>query len=144
MDGLQLVGEQLTPAQLRARAEIVRDTADQMLQPDMRRTLLQLAEEYDRLAQRPETSNSANHCKPPPVEADTDTGRPLLAGELTEAEREWLSAQRARSCKHGHQRHDARLYRNRSGSLWLDCAQCVRNRVNAYRRRMASLTAQAR
>jgi hypothetical protein len=64
--------------------------------------------------------------------------------KLTEAEREWLSRQRARPCKHDHLRHDARVYRNRSGSLWLDCAQCVRNRVNAYRRRMDSLTAQAR
>jgi hypothetical protein len=64
--------------------------------------------------------------------------------KLTDAEREWLSHQRARSCKHGHPRHDARVYRNPSGFLWLDCAQCVRDRVNAYRRRMNCLTAQAR
>jgi hypothetical protein len=63
---------------------------------------------------------------------------------LTEIEREWLFRQRARPCKHSHPRHDARVYRNRNGSLWLDCAQCVRDRVNAYRGRMASLTAQAR
>jgi hypothetical protein len=63
---------------------------------------------------------------------------------LTEAEREWLSKQRARPCRHGHLRHDARLYRNAAGCLWLDCIQCVRDRVNAYRRRMVSLTAQAR
>jgi len=64
--------------------------------------------------------------------------------ELPEAEREWVLQQRTRPCKHGHSRHDARVYRNAAGSLWLDCAQCVRNRVNAYRRRMATLTAQAR
>jgi hypothetical protein len=33
------------------------------------------------------------------------------------------------------------VYRNAAGSLWLDCAQCVCNRVNAYRCRMAALTA---
>jgi hypothetical protein len=64
--------------------------------------------------------------------------------KLTEAEREWLSLQRLRPCKHGHPRDDARVYRNPSGSLWLDCAPCVRDRVNAYRRRMNSLIAQAR
>ena len=64
--------------------------------------------------------------------------------DLTEVEREWLSNQRARSCKHGHPRHDGRVYRNPNGSLWLDCAQCVRDRVKAYRPRMSSLTAQAR
>jgi hypothetical protein len=64
--------------------------------------------------------------------------------KVTEAEREWLSQQRLRPCKHGHSRGGARVYRNASGSLWLDCAQCVRDRVNAYRRRMNSLTAQAR
>lgn len=143
MDRLQLVGQQLTTAQLRARAEIVRHTADQMTRPEMRRRLLQIAEEYDWLAERFETSNWASHCKPSPVEENSHPER-RLALELTEAEREWLSAQRARSCKHGHPRHDARVYRNPNGSLWLDCSQCVRNRVNAYRRRMASLIAQAR
>ena len=141
MDGLQLVGEQLTPAQLRARAEIVRHTADQVIRPDMRRTLLQIAKQYEWLAQHFEASRLDNRWKPPLVE-EKDRGR--LLAELTAAEREWLSAQRARSCKHGHPRQDARVYRNQSGSLWLDCAQCVRNRVNAYRRRMASVTAQAR
>jgi len=68
-------------------------------------------------------------------------GTPL---KLTEAEREWLSRKRVRPCKHGHLRHDARVYRNSTGSLWLDCSQCVRDRVNAHRQRMASLTAQAR
>ena len=63
---------------------------------------------------------------------------------LTAAEREWLSKQRARRCRRGHLRHDARIYRNAAGCLWLDCVQCVRDRVNAYRRRMATLTAQAR
>ena len=63
--------------------------------------------------------------------------------KLTETERKWLSQQRMRPCKHGHLRHDARVYRNPNGSLWLDCAQCVRDRVNAYRRRMALLEAQA-
>ena len=63
--------------------------------------------------------------------------------KLTETDREWLSQQRMRPCKHGHPRHDARVYRNSNGSLWLDCAQCVRDRVNAYRRRMALLEAQA-
>ena len=67
-----------------------------------------------------------------------------IALKLTQAEREWLSRQRACPCKHGHLRQDARVYRNRSGSLWLDCTQCVRDRVNAYRQRMDSLTAQAR
>lgn len=64
--------------------------------------------------------------------------------QLTSAERDWLSGQRARPCKHGHPRHDARVYRARSGSLWLDCAECVRKRVNAYRRRINTLTVQAR
>ena len=41
--------------------------------------------------------------------------------KLTAAEREWLAQMRARRCKDGHLRHDARLYRNASGSLWLDC-----------------------
>jgi hypothetical protein len=63
--------------------------------------------------------------------------------KLTVIEREWLSRMRARQCKHGHLRNDARLYRNASGSLWLDCVQCVRNRVNAYRRRIAALDAEA-
>jgi hypothetical protein len=58
----------------------------------------------------------------------------LLPCDLTEAEREWLARERARPCKHGHPRLDARLYRNRNGSLWLDCAQCVRKRMEAYRR----------
>ena len=142
MDGLQLVGEQLTPAQLRARAQIVRHTADQRIRPDMRGTLLQIAEQYDWLAQHFESSNSGRDCEPSPIKKNSDRGR--LLEELTDTEREWLSAQRARSCKHGHPRQDARVYRNQSGSLWLDCAQCVRNRVNAYRRRMANLTAQAR
>jgi len=64
--------------------------------------------------------------------------------KLTPAEREWLMRMRARCCRHGHPRHDARVYRNASGSLWLDCMQCVRDRVNAYRRRIAALEAQAR
>jgi hypothetical protein len=64
--------------------------------------------------------------------------------KLTNAEREWLSGQRARPCKHGHPRYDARVYRTRSGSLWLDCTECVRKRVNAYRRRINTLTVQAR
>ena len=64
---------------------------------------------------------------------------------VTEAEGEWLNRQeQAAPCKHGHPRHDARVYRNPGGSLWLDCTQCVRDRVNAYRRRMTLLTAQAR
>ena len=63
--------------------------------------------------------------------------------KLTAAEREWLARMRARPCKHGHLRHGARVYRNATGSLWLDCAQCVRDRVNAYRRRVAALGAQA-
>ena len=64
--------------------------------------------------------------------------------DLSAAQREWLLFQRARPCKHGHPRHDARVYRNLNGSLWLDCAQCVRDRVNAYRRRMEGLEFQAR
>ena len=64
--------------------------------------------------------------------------------KFSETDREWIAQQRAHLCKHGHSRHDARVYRKPNGSLWLDCTQCVRNRVNAYRRRMASLTAQAR
>jgi len=67
--------------------------------------------------------------------------RPL---KLTEAERVWLSYRRQRPCRHGHPRHDARVYRNPNGSLWLDCTQCVRDRVNAYRRRMAGLIVQWR
>ena len=67
---------------------------------------------------------------------------PLM--KFTAAEREWLARMRAHPCKHGHLRHDARVYRNASGSLWLDCLQCVRDRVNAYRLRMALLDAQAR
>jgi len=63
--------------------------------------------------------------------------------KLTAAERERLARMRACPCKHGHLRHDARVYRNATGSLWLDCAQCVRDRVNAYRRRVAALGAQA-
>jgi hypothetical protein len=59
---------------------------------------------------------------------------------LTKAESEWLSRQRVRPCKHGHPRYDGCVYRNASGSLWLDCAQCVRDRVNAYRRRITALT----
>ncbi len=50
--------------------------------------------------------------------------------KLTAAEREWLAQMRARRCKDGHLRHDARLYRNASGSLWLDCVQCVRDRTD--------------
>jgi hypothetical protein len=64
--------------------------------------------------------------------------------KLTEAEREWLKQQRARPCKHGHPRDDARVYRNANGSLWLDCTQCVRDRVNAYRGRIACLATQWR
>ena len=71
-------------------------------------------------------------------------GRHRTPLKLTEAEREWLSRQRARPCKHGHSRHDARVYRNRNDSLWLDCVRCLRDRVNAYRQRMDSLFAQAR
>jgi hypothetical protein len=63
--------------------------------------------------------------------------------KLTAAEREWLAQMRARRCKDGHLRHDARLYRNASGSLWLDCVQCVRDRVNTYRRRVAALETRA-
>jgi hypothetical protein len=62
--------------------------------------------------------------------------------KLTAAEREWLAQMRARRCKHGHLRHDARRYRNASGSLWLDCVQCVRDRVNTYRQ-VAALETQA-
>jgi hypothetical protein len=58
--------------------------------------------------------------------------------KLTATERDRLARMRARPCKHGHLRHDARVYRNATGSLWLDCAQCVRDRVNAYRRRIAA------
>jgi hypothetical protein len=63
---------------------------------------------------------------------------------LTAAEREWLQKPRARRCRRGHLRHNARVYRNAAGCLWLDCIQRVRDRVNAYRRRMATLAAQAR
>jgi hypothetical protein len=71
------------------------------------------------------------------------TPHPWSPMKLTAAERERLARMRARPCKHGHLRHDARVYRNATGSLWLDCAQCVRDRVNAYRRRVAALDAQA-
>ncbi len=64
--------------------------------------------------------------------------------QLTENELERVSRQRVRPCKHGHARHDARLYRNANGSLWLDCVQCVRDRRNAYYWRMLTMTAQAR
>jgi len=50
---------------------------------------------------------------------------------VTEAEDEWLKRQRRHPCKHGHPRHDAGVYRNPSGSLWLDCTHYVRDRVNA-------------
>ena len=53
---------------------------------------------------------------------------------LTAAEREWLSKQRARRCRRGHLRHDARIYRNAAGCLWLDCVRCVprpRERLSA-------------
>jgi hypothetical protein len=66
------------------------------------------------------------------------------SSNFSEAERKWVARQRAHLCKHGHLRHDARVYGNPNGSLWLDCTQCVRDRVNAYRRRMASLAFQAR
>jgi hypothetical protein len=143
MDSLEPVGQRLTFAQSRARAEIVRDTADQMTRPEMRRRLIQIAEEYDWLADRLERSNWASDCEPSLAEENSHAGARLLL-RLTEGERQWLATQRSRPCKHGHPRHDARVYRSPNGSLWLDCAQCVRNRVNAYRQRMASLTAQAR
>lgn len=143
MDSFEPVGQQLTAAQLKARAEIVRHTADQMTRPGMRRRLLQIAGEYDWHAVRLERSAWASDCGRSLAKdaSHPDTQRQL---GLTEDERRWLSAQRSRPCRHGHPRHDAYVYRNPNGSLWLDCAQCVRNRVNAYRRRMASLTAQAR
>src|SRR5262249_4047009 len=136
MDNLDPVGQQLTAAQSKARAEIVRHTADQMTRPGVRRRLLQIADEYDRLAARLERSAWPSDCGRSLAEeiSHPDT-RPQLG--LTEDECRWLSAQRSRPCKHGHPRDDARVYRNPNGSLWLDCAQCVRNRVNAYRRRMA-------
>jgi hypothetical protein len=64
--------------------------------------------------------------------------------KLTEAEGVWLSYRRERPCKHATHAIDARVYRNPNGSLWLDCTQCVRDRVNAYRRRMARLILQWR
>jgi hypothetical protein len=33
---------------------------------------------------------------------------------LSNLEQAWLAQQRVRSCKHGHNRYDARVYRNRS------------------------------
>jgi len=63
--------------------------------------------------------------------------------KISAAECEWLAQMRARRCKHGHERDDARVYRNAKGCLWLDCAQCVRDRVNEYRRRIAALDTQA-
>jgi hypothetical protein len=41
---------QLTPDQYRARAEIVRSTADSMTREAMRRQLLRIAEDYELLA----------------------------------------------------------------------------------------------
>ena len=40
----------LTPAQYRARAELVRRTAEKTRDPDLRRQLLEIAIHYDRLA----------------------------------------------------------------------------------------------
>jgi hypothetical protein len=54
--------------------------------------------------------------------------------KLTAVERGWLGRMRTRRCKHGHLRHDARIYRNAGGSLWLDCVQCARDRMDARQR----------
>src|SRR5437763_364823 len=45
------------------------------------------------------------------VTRDGVTAQMQRMPQLTEAEREWAASQRARPCKHGHGRHDARVYR---------------------------------
>lgn len=42
--------EQLTPDHYRARAHLVRVTAEEMTRPTMRRQLLRIADEYDEVA----------------------------------------------------------------------------------------------
>lgn len=45
----------LRPDQCRARAEFIRDTANAMSAKDLRQKLLDVAEQYERLAERLET-----------------------------------------------------------------------------------------
>jgi hypothetical protein len=52
MDSIEPNAQQLTSNQFRARAEIVRSTADQMTRATMRRQLLRIAAEYEWLAER--------------------------------------------------------------------------------------------
>ena len=50
MDTLQADTQRLTPDQYRARAQLVRRTADEMTRETLRRQLLRIADEYDLLA----------------------------------------------------------------------------------------------
>jgi hypothetical protein len=50
MDTFQTDADHLTADQYKERAKIVRSTADQMTRATMRRQLLRIAEEYERLA----------------------------------------------------------------------------------------------
>lgn len=50
MDNIQAYTQPLTADQYRARAKLVRSTADEMTTDDIRRQLLRIAEEYDWLA----------------------------------------------------------------------------------------------
>ena len=52
MDSIDLLPDRFTADQCRARAEIVRSTANQVVRPTMRRQLLRVAEEYEALAER--------------------------------------------------------------------------------------------
>lgn len=45
-------------------------------------------------------------------------GRHRTPLKLTEAECQWLSRQRARPCKHGHSRHDARIFTETGTTLY--------------------------
>jgi hypothetical protein len=51
METFQTYPDQLSPDQYRARAQLARCTADEMARETMRRQLLRLAEEYERLAE---------------------------------------------------------------------------------------------
>lgn len=52
MDSIERLATPLTPKQFRARAEIVRSTANELARPTLCRQLLRIAAEYEWLAER--------------------------------------------------------------------------------------------
>ena len=75
MDGLHTC--YLTPAQCRARAGFIRETADKATNETVRSQLLDIADQYEQLAARAEAGPSSQKRGPGAVWSDTSRGRRL-------------------------------------------------------------------